>query len=175
MTKKTTHKTKANTAAKTKSGAKIKTEAKTTTYSESKPLNNWHRKMYALDPTDDDPPEYDAVVNHDAGANNVFWLESAVYTGPAMKVDLIDVVPNSLCFRVGFVGQDMLDLWRTCEFFAAGTEDLTFDDDGNPVADENTQRLQSKVQLDDGAAIISLCLDPKQAGKVWVNVALGVG
>jgi hypothetical protein len=161
MAKKAKNKTK--TATKTKTGANI------TTSTGPKP-NNWHRKMYGLDAKPGDPPEFKKVVNQAPGALNVFWLEPTVYTGPEKDVVLIHVLPNTLCFRAAFDDQNMLDLWRTCEFFVAGTEDLTFKSDGTPNPDEKTQRLQSKVEIDDKPATITLCLDPNVAGKVHVRV-----
>lgn len=164
MAKKSSKKTKTKTGAKTKT----KTGATTTTGTGPNAMNNWHRKMYGLDQQASDATLYTAVVS--AGAKNEFWLEPAVYTGPPTTVVLIPVVPNSLCFRIGFVGQDMHELWRACEFFAAGTKDLTFKPDGTPAPDQDTQRLQSKAVVQNKPAFISLYLDPNVAGKVHVNV-----
>src|SRR5690242_15442752 len=145
MTKKPTP--KSTTVARTKTVGRTKTAAASTDDTAAKPLNNWHRKMYGLEQKSSDPAIYKKVVRADA--KNEFWLEPAVYSGPAMKIVKIQVVPNSLCFRAGFVAQDMADVWRACEFFAAGTEDLTFDENGVPTPDEATQRLQSKATIDD--------------------------
>lgn len=133
-------------------------------------MNNWHRKMYGLNQGTSDPLLYTKLLK--VGAPNEFWLEPGVYTGPAMEVALIEVVPNSLCFRAQFDDQDMNELWRGLEFFPAGTEDLAFDTSGKPQPEEATQRLQALASVDGKEVVISLYLDPTQSAVLLVQVEI---
>lgn len=131
-------------------------------------VNNWHRKMYGLDPSPS--PLYMQLLK--AGAANAFWLEPGVYAGAPKDVAELEVVSNSLCYRAQFDGADMLDLWRGLEFYPRGTDALTIDGDGNPDPDANDpQRLQAQTEIGGQPAVVTLYLVPASSSFL-VNVQI---
>ncbi len=128
-------------------------------------MNNWHRKIYTLDPPTPraGPPgqvSYTDLFNPTAGASNQFWLEPAVYTGPATSVAFLPVDSNTLCYRLQFDDDDMNEVWRGLTFFPRGTNALStvLDNKSNPQPDPNTERLQAQttIQIKGMLAVITL-------------------
>jgi hypothetical protein len=137
-------------------------------------MYNWHRKIWVLDQQADDGADYNKILN--PTGTNEFWLEPGVYAGPQTTVAAITVEPNSLCYRAQFIGEDMNEAWRGCEFFPAGTEALGFSGKGTPQLLPETERLQANTTLDDGEpAVITLCPDPDDYSKIRVAVELTGG
>jgi hypothetical protein len=137
-------------------------------------MNNWHRKMWTLDPPPQGASTYQKVYNSTLGATNEFWLEPAVYAGPPVTVAFISVTPNTLCYRVQFVGENMNEVWLGLTFFPAGTQPLIVDNTGKPQPDQDTERLQANATIQGSPAVISLYLDAiaPSPGGFRINVSI---
>jgi hypothetical protein len=92
---------------------------------------------------------YEDLFNATPGASNQFWLEPAVYTGPATNVAFVPVDSNTLCYRLQFDDDDMNEVWRGLTFFPRGANALStvMGANGNPKPDGLTERLQAKTTI----------------------------
>ena len=108
-------------------------------------MNNWHRKIWTLQKSDD-------TFFYRSGASNEFWLEPAAYVGPDVPVPAsggaLDITQattytqNMLCFRVEFLEDAMTEAWRGLLLFATGTGPFE-----NETATDITQRLENVVEV----------------------------
>ena len=120
-------------------------------------MNFWNQKPYTLFPANK-PGNYAKVFKQQA--TNSFWLEPAVYFGPPIQVDQIDVSAGALCYRVQFANGDMSDVWRGLYFFPAGHLPLPIPGPGSdpqPVLD--TERVQANTTVNGAPMVISLYVD----------------